>query len=131
MPLQSESPMGEHILRNAHRIVLSLLVAVGGAIALGDLNAPTPDPEPKTTAAGLALALAAILLRRFASSAGIRPEKALWLALASLVSAGGLGLLGGYVALQTDSSETGLLLTLAGFIFALRVPRPVSRQEPH
>ena len=131
MPLQSESPMGAHILRNAHRIVLSLLVAVGGAIALGDLNAPTPDPEPKTTAAGLAIALSAILLRRFASKAGVRPEKALWLALASLVSAGCLGLLGGYVALQTGSSETGLLLTLAGFIFALRVPRPVSRQEPH
>jgi hypothetical protein len=107
-----------------------LLAAAGGAIALADLNAPAPDPEPHTTGAGLALALAAILLRRFASSAAIRPEKALWLAVSSLIAAGCLGLLGGYVAVQTGSSETGLLLTLAGFIFALRVPRPVSPHGP-
>jgi hypothetical protein len=130
MSLKSEAPAAGHVLRNTHRSVLILLAAAGGAIALGDLDAPAPDPEPHTTGAGLALALAAILLRRFASSATIHPGKALWLALASLIAAGCLGLLGGYVALQTGSSETGLLFTLAGFIFALRVPRPVAPHRP-
>jgi hypothetical protein len=130
MPLRSAPGNRTSALRNAHRGVLALLVACGVAIGWADLPAPPPAPDPWTTTAGVGLALAAIVLRRFASSPIVRPSSATFLALGALFSSAGLGLLGARIAFQTDSDETGLLFTLAGLIFALRVPRPAAPPQP-
>ena len=80
--------------------------------------------RPDHESAAVALALVAIVLRRFAASPVARPGTARFLALGSLLASAGLGLLGAGLAFETGARETGLLFTLAGLIFALRVPRP-------
>lgn len=127
MALRNEPAAAGGRLPGARRGVLALLAAAGLAIAFGDFQTEPPPPDPLATTFAVSLALGAIVLRRFASSPMINPGTAGLLAGASLACAGGLGLLGLGVALAKDSSETGLLFTLAGLIFALRpAPPPAS-----
>ena len=111
-------------LRNTHRGVLLLLVICGFAIGVAGEAGPSTPPHPWATTAAVGLALVAIVLRRFASSPVASQETTTRLAVGALVASGGLGLLGTAIAFQAGSREAGLLFTLAGLIFALRVPRP-------
>jgi len=125
VPSQAEIESAQRTLGGTHKAVLSLLALLALNLFLGDFDEPSPPPDPQATTAAVGLALAAILLRRFASSPIIRPSSAVFLSVGALVSAAGLGVLGTLLALETGSAETGLLFTLAGFIFALRIPRPL------
>ena len=126
MALPNEPAPSAGWLPGARRAVLALLAATGLAIAFGGFQTEPPPPDPLATTLAVSLALGAIVLRRFASSAVISAGTAGRLAAASLACAGGLGLLGLGVAFAKDSSETGLLFALAGFIFALRPAPPPS-----
>ena len=117
------------VLRNTHRGVLLLLGVCGVAIGVAGGSGPTPPPNPWTTTAAVGLALVAIVSRRFASSPVASPATTTFLAVGALLASAGLGLLGAAIAFQTGSRETGLLFTLAGLIFALRVPRPSLERE--
>ena len=129
MSLESQTEFSLRALRNTHRGVLILLGSMAALILLNDFGGQPPPPDPYGTSAAIALALVSIVLRRFASSSAVRPSTAISLALGALFAAAGLGLLGAYEALQSESSETGLLFVLAGFIFALRAPRPGAPEE--
>jgi drug/metabolite transporter (DMT)-like permease len=126
MPSPSAQPAPSNALRNTHRGVLALLIGTGVVILLAEFSADPPPPNPSATTLAIALALGAIVLRRFTSSPVIRSRTATMLAIGSLLMSAALGLVGVFVAYQNQAGETGLLFTLAGLIFALRVPRPAS-----
>ncbi|MDE0886313.1 MAG: hypothetical protein OSB70_12370 [Myxococcota bacterium] len=130
MSTEAEIESAQRTLRGMHKAVLSLLTLLALNLFLGEFDEPSPPPDPQATTAAVGLALAAILLRRFASSPTIRPSSAVFLSVGALFSAAALGVLGTLLALESGSAETGLLFTLAGLIFALRVPRPFGARGP-
>jgi len=116
----------EAALRRTHRSVLVLLACCAGVIALHGFAGEEPPPDRWLTTAGVGLGLATVVLRRLGASPVIAARTSFLLLLAALVLAGGLGLLGVWVALGHDGPETGLLFTLAGAIFSIRPTRPAT-----
>jgi len=122
------SPLARAV-RPTHRSVLALL----GCCAIVTLLQGFPDEEPPpdrwVATVGVGLGLGSIVLRRLGASPVIRARSAALLLAASLVLAGGLGLLGAWTAWRDDATRTGLLFTLAGLIFALRPIAPAARRR--
>jgi drug/metabolite transporter (DMT)-like permease len=110
-------------LRRTHRSVLGLLAVCAVVILAGGTSGEEPPPDRVMTVGAVVLALLGIMLRRASSSPRIQPRSALILAVAALLTCGGLGLLAVLLAWTEGASETALIYTLAGFIFALRPPQ--------
>lgn len=110
-------------LRRTHRSVLGLLAVCAVVILAGGTSGEEPPPDRVMTVGAVVLALLGIMLRRASSSPRIQPRSALILAVAALLTWGGLGLLAVWLAWTEGASETALIYTLAGFIFALRPPQ--------
>jgi len=110
-------------LRRTHRSVLGLLAVCAVVILAGGTSGEEPPPDRVMTVGAVVLALMGIVLRRASSSPRIQPRSALILAVAALLTCGGLGLLAVWLAWTEGASETALIYTLAGFIFALRPPQ--------
>lgn len=117
-------------LRRVHRSVL-LTLAVGAVVAF--LSAKPGDgtlsagAERSFTVAAVACAVASILTRRRRVAGGpVRIRSHVTLGLASLLFAGGVGLVGVALALAGGARATALVYLLAGAIFALRPPAPVA-----
>jgi len=124
-PASSESAVNA-ALRRTHRGVLWLLAACAAAIALTPTDAGTSPAAdlPRTYAyAASGLGIASILTRR--RRVPTTPEEArrhVHLSLASLLSAGGVGLVGVAAVAGGAPRSTALIYALAGAIFALRPP---------
>jgi len=113
-------------LRHTQRSVLGLLVCCAIAAVLSGFAPEEPPPDRWTATLGVGLGLGTIVLRRLGASPVIGARTAVLLVLGSLVLAGGLGLLGAWIAFRADATRSGLLLTLAGVIFALRPVAPAA-----
>ena len=115
-------------LRGVHRSVLATLAVCAGVIAV-TAEATTAGIARGYAYAATALAAVAILTRpRRAAVANPRSHVAF--SLASLLSAGGVGLVGVAAALAGTPRTTALLYVLAGAIFALRPPQPIAARPP-
>jgi hypothetical protein len=124
MPQPIPSPAGvqfQSALRNTHRSVLAVLAVCAVVIATRE-SAVEPTPDRFYTVLAIGAALATIVLRRLSTSpvAGFRAR--VGFALAGLVCAASLGLVGVVVAVELDAKQTGLVYTLAAAIFSLRAP---------
>jgi len=119
-PTRSADLLGA--LRTTHRCVVGGLLVCGLVIASQGLTGDEPTEDRTAATIGIALGLVSIVFRRLSASPAIALRSAALLALAGLVSAACLGALGVYLAISQDRPETGLLLTAAGLIFAIRPP---------
>ncbi len=114
-------------LRRVHRSVLVLLALC----ALVAASAPVDEPGDVTapdhstiTLCAVALAGGSVLARRLATAPRVGPGRRLWLGLASLLLAGGVGIAGVAAALMAGDRSAGLLYTLGGASLILRPLRP-------
>jgi len=114
-------------LRTTHRSVLALLLVCALVIVSQGLEGDEPPPDRIFATLGIALGLLTIVLRRLGASPVISLRSGALLSLGGLVSAACLGGLGVYMATARNGAETGLLLTAAGLIFAIRPPAVTAR----
>jgi hypothetical protein len=96
-------------------LVIGAWSGASGAERAGEL------PQGYTIAAVL-LGGASILFRRSVVDPGADPRRAVWRTLASLILAGGLGLLGVAAAVREGDGTAGLLYAVAGGLLAVRPP---------
>jgi hypothetical protein len=80
--------------------------------------------DRRFTLAALALGIGSILARRQAEAIGPSPRLRLLLALAGMLLAGAIGILGVVLAVTQDEREAALLYALGAAILALRRPVP-------
>ncbi|MDG2052134.1 MAG: hypothetical protein P8M78_18435 [Myxococcota bacterium] len=120
----SQSDALQRSLQRAHRSVLVLLAACAAWILLQGFGPEESPPDRGWTTLGVVLGLGCVLFRRLGASPIRAPRTAFFLSLAALILAAALGLLGSWIAVTPGASRTGLLFTLAGFIFSLRPSRP-------
>ena len=120
-------------LRAVHRSVLALLVVCAG-VALWTAPAavdPADAAGPhQLTVLAVALGVGAILTRRRRTGPVTNPRAHLGLSLASLLFAGAVGVVGAAVGAAGGARATALLYVLAGAIFALRPPAPLTLARP-
>jgi hypothetical protein len=120
-------------LRSVHRSVLATLAVCAVAIALAE---PPETPAgaasiPRgTTYVAVALAVASIATRRRQATPGTDARTYVGLSLASLLCAGGVGIVGVAVALAGGPRTQALAFVLAGAVFALRPPAPLALRPP-
>jgi hypothetical protein len=107
-------------LRRTRASVLALLGVCAVVIALHGFDHPEPPPDRWATTLGVGLGLGTVVLRRLGASPRVGPRTGFLCMVASLALAGGLGLLGAWMAWRIDATRTGILFTLAGTIFAVR-----------
>lgn len=115
-------------LRRAHRGVLAILVLCAAAIAAtasGEASRPT---DPRYGLVAIVLAAGSILARRVTRDRASSPWHAR-LSLASLLLAGGIGLVGLLLAAGGGSRNTALLYVLGAAILALRPPPAGDRER--
>jgi hypothetical protein len=115
-------------LRRVHRSVLGTIVVC--AIVIASAADPADDAglggaDRRFTLAALALGIASILARRQAEAVGLSPRLRLWLAVAGMLLAGAIAVVGVALAVTQDEREAALLYALAAAILALRRPAPV------
>ena len=122
--LASETAALQQLLRKLHRAVLILLGACALWIVFQGFNDPPSPPDQWILTLGVGLGLGTVILRRVGSSPKRPPQTALFLLMGALLLAGSLGLFGSWIAWSTGATQTGLLFTLAGLIFAIRPSRP-------
>jgi len=116
-------------LRSVHRGVLVALAVCAGVIALSaePETLPTSEgTERSFTYVAVALAVASILTRRRPTASIANPRAYVILSLASLLCAGGLGIVGVAFALAGGARGTAIVYALAGAIFSLRPPKPIA-----
>jgi hypothetical protein len=127
-PPPSETTLNQ-ALRGVHRSVLALLLVCAGVIVF---TAPAGDDSPAEgsprSLAYLAAGLGGVaILTRRRQVGAIRNLRAhLVLCVTSGLCAGGVGLVGVAVAAAGGTRTTALVYVLAGAIFALRPPPPVT-----
>jgi len=121
----------DRALRRVHRgalATLGLSAAVVAAGAAAESGESGPAPPPAYWAAAVALAAVSIVgggpARRGALS-----RRAVTGLVASLLSAGALGLLGVALALAEGLWRAALLYTVAGLLLAIRPPPRLSRPD--
>ncbi|MFQ5418365.1 MAG: hypothetical protein ACE5FL_15170 [Myxococcota bacterium] len=131
-PPSSETPV-DVALRAVHRGVLALLLVCAGGIVLGAApaaNGAVGDTPRSLVTLAAGLGAAAILTRRRPGGKVRNARAHRALGLASLLCAGGVGLVGVAVAQGGGARTTALAYVLAGAIFALRPPRPAVVRPP-
>jgi hypothetical protein len=116
-------------LRRVHRGVLATIVVC--ALVIATAADPADDAglggaDPRFTLAALALGIGSILARRQAEAVGLSPRLRLLLALAGMLLAGAIALIGVVLAVTKDEREAALLYALGGAILALRRPVPAA-----
>jgi hypothetical protein len=122
VPVQS-SPL-DTALRRVRRAVLITFAVCAGVISAAASGGPVGAPPRGFPIAAVGLALASVLTRQAASAA--RGRNQVRLALASLLLAGCIGLVGVALALQGGSRGIALAYVLGGAILCLRPPTPLS-----
>ena len=115
-------------LRRVHRGVLATIVVC--ALVIASAADPADDAglggaDRRFTLAALALGIGSILARRQGEAIGLEPRTRLWLALAGMLLAGAIAVVGVALALTQDEREAALLYALAAAILALRRPAPI------
>jgi hypothetical protein len=110
-------------MKRIHWAALCLLAICAGLILIAPSAEKQPPPDRLITTLCVSLALLTIVSRRLGASPRIASRAAtLWL-VGALLAAICLGLLGTFEALYRGGTQTGLLFTLAGLIFAARRPQ--------
>jgi len=117
--IQTPTPL-EAALRRTRFSVLALLACCAGVVALRGFAGDEPPPDRWWTTLAVLIGLATIVLRRIAASPALRPPRAIFFLLGSLVLSAALGLLGVFVAYTGDAVRTGILFSLAGALFTIR-----------
>lgn len=107
-------------LRRVRRGVLILFAVCAGLIAVAAPGGPATPPPRGFPIAALALALGSVFARQ--ASAAARARARVYLALASLLLAACVGLVGVALALQGGSRVIALAYALGGAILCLRPP---------
>jgi peptidoglycan/LPS O-acetylase OafA/YrhL len=108
-------------LRHAHRGVLAILVLCAAAIAATASAEASGPADPRYGLAAIAMAVGSILARRVTRDRAPSPWHARF-SLASLLLAGGIGLVGLLLATRGGSRDTALLYVLGAAILSLRLP---------
>jgi len=116
-------------LRQIQRGVLATLALAFAGIALGTESGDLDALDRSYTMIALLLGIGSILARTWATNPRVAPVARVRLAIASLLIAASIGLLGVALAVRENEREAGLLFTLAGAILALRVP-PIAARRP-
>jgi hypothetical protein len=111
-------------VRRGVLITFAVCAAVIAASASGGAAGPPPRGFP---IAAVGLALASVFARQV--SAAARGRTQIWLAVASLLLAGGIGLVGVTLALQGGSRGIALAYVLGGAILCLRPTAPLARRR--
>lgn len=116
-------------LRRVHRSVLATIAVC--ALVIATAADPADDAglggtDPRFALAALALGISSILARRQAEAVGLSPRLRLLLALAGMLLAGAIALVGVVLAVTKDEREPALLYALGGAILALRRPVPAA-----
>ena len=119
-------------LRRVHRGVLATIVVC--ALVIATAADPADDAglggaDRRFTLAALALGIGSILARRQAEAIELSPRLRLLLALAGMLLAGAIGILGVVLAVTQDEREAALLYALGAAILALRRPVPATRAQ--
>ncbi len=107
-------------LRRVRRGVLILFAVCAALIAATAPGGPVSQPPRGFPIAAVALALGSVLTRQ--ASAAARARARVYLALASLLLAACVGLVGVALALQGGSRVIALAYALGGAILCLRPP---------
>ena len=119
-------------LRRVHRGVLGTIAVC--ALVIATAADPADDAglggaDRRFTLAALALGIGSILARRQAEAIELSPRLRLLLALAGMLLAGAIGILGVVLAVTQDEREAALLYALGAAILALRRPVPATRAQ--
>lgn len=107
-------------LLRVRRGVLILFAICAGLIALTAPSEPATPPPRGFPIAAVSLALGSVFARQ--ASAAARPRTRVYLALASLLLAGCIGLVGVALALRGGPRAIALAYALGGAILCLRPP---------
>jgi hypothetical protein len=121
-------------LRRLHRSAIASLALCAVGIGIVILAGPRPEPEGEAgrwySWIAFALAAVAIVTRRSVGGRARSLRAYVYGALASMVAAAGLGLLGMFVALRESETTIGLLYVLAGALLVLRPPALLVARTP-
>jgi hypothetical protein len=132
-PAPDPAPVND-ALRRLHRGAIASLALCAAGIGIAALAGSEPEPDREVGRAyswgALALAAIAILTRRAGGGRAPSLRRFVYTALASLIAAAGLGILGMLVALRESQSTVGLLYVLAGALLVLRPPPVLVRSAP-
>jgi hypothetical protein len=127
------TPVNE-ALRRLHRSAIVSLALCAAGIGIVSLAGPGPAPDGEVgriySWLALTLAAIAILTRRTGAGRARSVRRFVYAALASMVAAAGLGILGMLVALREAQNTVGLLYVLAGALLVLRPPAPLAASAP-
>jgi peptidoglycan/LPS O-acetylase OafA/YrhL len=123
---QSRAAEIDAALRRVHRGVLATLAVCALVVAATAAGDPAQAPARGFPIAAVGLAVGAVFLRQAASRAP--PRAHVRLTLASLLLAGGIGLVAVALALAEGSRSTALLYVLGGAILCLRPPGRIARR---
>jgi hypothetical protein len=127
----SQNPVGpwqlDTALRSVRRGVLITLAVCAAVIAVAGSGAGTPPPRAFPIVA-IALGLGSVLARQASVTAAGRNR--VYLALAGLLLAGAVGLLGVALVLQGGPRGIGLAYVLGGALLCLRPPVPLASRPP-
>ena len=123
-PVQA-SPL-DAALHRVRRAVLINFAVCAAVIAAAASGGPVGAPPSGFPIAAVGLALASVLTRQ--ASAAARGRSQVRLALASLLLAGCIGLVGVALGLQGGSRGIALAYVLGGAILCLRPPAPIARR---
>ena len=130
MSLQAPDPTPVNTaLRRLHRGVLITLAVCALVIAASgqtERHGEPPAPDNPYGVVALALAAGAILSRRSVATPSRPTRGFVYASVASLVCAGGLGLLGVAAGSDGGHTSTGLLYALAGALLSLRPPPTIA-----
>jgi hypothetical protein len=107
-------------LQRVRRAVLLTFAVCAAVIAVAAPSGPGTPPASGFPIAAIGLGLASVLSRQLSVAAPARVR--VYLSLASLLLAGGIGLVGVALALQGGPRATGLAYALGGAILCLRPP---------
>jgi hypothetical protein len=127
MPTPAPDPtVVNDALRRLHRSTIASLALCAAGIGIATLAGPDPEPERELgrvySWAAIALAAIVIVTRRTRAGRSVSVRRFVYGALAGLVAAAGLGILGMLVALRESQTTMGLLYVLAGALLVLRPP---------
>lgn len=129
--MSDAAPRPQDLDRSLGRVRLAVLATLAATALASALAAPGGSGASRggATTAALGLGLASVVARRQAEMLRA-PRVRLYLALAALLLAGALGVLGAALAVTHQARDVGLVYSLAGAILCLRRPPTVMPRSP-